>query len=322
MALQKKLTLDANLAVSNPSAPAISPKLAAAGSFQAIAKASLVDGETFTIDDGVNPAKVFEFDTNASVSGSNVAVDISAATTSATVATAMINAINGVGALLAVTASDGGSGLVSLVNDSATASAVALAETVSDSGFTATGLTVPTGATNYSYKIVGLNADGSHTAASSAGSSSAGPSTLNSNHLNRVTWTVPAGATSVDVYRTVGGVTQGKIANVLAPTATLDDNGLAGDAATAPSANNTGGGIAADVSMFEKFTVYMDGFTGTWKLQISDDGTNWYDVGSAVTNNGYVDCTSLALYARVDVTAYTSGTPAATLRGMYSHDGG
>ena len=52
--------------------------------------------------------------------------------------------------------------------------------------------------------------------------------------FNRTIWTFPTGAMSIDVYRTTGGATSGLIATLTAPTATLDDTGLAGDGATPP----------------------------------------------------------------------------------------
>jgi len=81
--------------------------------------ANLVDGETFTLDDGVNTPTIFEFDTDASVSGSNTAVDISTAVDFRDVRAAVIAAINGVGTL-DITAFNAGFGKeVELTNDAA-----------------------------------------------------------------------------------------------------------------------------------------------------------------------------------------------------------
>ena len=110
------------------------------GSITAIAKASLVDAETFTLNDGTNAATVFEFDTNSSVLGGHVAVDISAATTDADVATAIRSAINGVGAGLAITASGTGA-LVVLTNDAyGVAGNHLVTTTVADAGFLLAGM--------------------------------------------------------------------------------------------------------------------------------------------------------------------------------------
>lgn len=119
---------------------------AATGAIQAVAKAVLVDGETVTLDDGVNSPTTFEFDTVPDgASGFNVAVDVSAAVTDVDVATAMVTAINGVG-LLGLTASNGGGTLsiVTIVNDETgvLGNVTTWLKTVSDGGFV---VTQPTG---------------------------------------------------------------------------------------------------------------------------------------------------------------------------------
>lgn len=77
------------------------------------------------------------------------------------------------------------------------------------------------------------------------------------------------------------------------------------------------------VEQYSRFTAYVkSGLVGTWQLQISADGTNWFNYGSAVTDTGYVECTAEAKYARINVTAYTSGTGVATIWGRYSDQGG
>src|SRR6266496_1452724 len=58
------------------------------------------------------------------------------------------------------------------------------------------------GAATWSYKIVAKQASGVHSAASSAGTTTTGNATLSSTNFNRITWSVVAGATSYDVYRT------------------------------------------------------------------------------------------------------------------------
>lgn len=66
----------------------------AVGSITAIAGALLVDGETFTIDDGVNPPVTFEFDSGGGVLPGNVPVPFTPADTAATVAASIRAAIN------------------------------------------------------------------------------------------------------------------------------------------------------------------------------------------------------------------------------------
>jgi hypothetical protein len=95
------------------------------------------------------------------------------------------------------------------------------------------------GSTSYSYVVVGLQSDGSTTAASAAGSTSTGNATLSSSNNNFVSWPAVPMAVSYSVYRTVGGSTQGKIASGLT-SLSLIDTGLAGDGTTAPSVNTTG----------------------------------------------------------------------------------
>lgn len=99
------------------------------------------DTETFTLDDGTNPAVIFEFDDNATAT--NVAVDISAAADDDDVRDAMILAINNQRTLgnLNIFAEIGGPGLVQLTNDNpGTAGNVAITETVAAAGFTVTGM--------------------------------------------------------------------------------------------------------------------------------------------------------------------------------------
>ena len=61
--------------------------------------------KTFTLSDGINPALVFEYDTNGSVVGPNLPVDVSSATsTHAAYAVATAAAINAVGAELRIIA--------------------------------------------------------------------------------------------------------------------------------------------------------------------------------------------------------------------------
>ena len=95
------------------------------------------------------------------------------------------------------------------------------------------------GSTSYSYVVIALQADGSTTAASSAGSTATGNATLSSSNYNIVTWTAVPMAVSYSVYRTSGGATQGKIASGLT-SLSVNDTGLTGDGTIAPSTNTTG----------------------------------------------------------------------------------
>ena len=64
------------------------------GTVTVSAPGSIVDGDTFTIDDGLNGPQVFEFDTNAVSTIGNVAVDISTASTADDTGIALADAIN------------------------------------------------------------------------------------------------------------------------------------------------------------------------------------------------------------------------------------
>jgi len=115
--------------------------VAATGSITVIAGSDLVDGETFTLDDGVNNPVVFEFNSSGGVTGSNVAVTFTGGSTATQVRDAIISAINGVASGLAITASPGGSAVVSLVNDAeGMAGNIAITDTVADASFTHTGM--------------------------------------------------------------------------------------------------------------------------------------------------------------------------------------
>lgn len=99
------------------------------------------DTETFTLDDGTNPAVIFEFDTNATFT--DVQVDISAAGDEDDVRDAIIAAVNNQRTLgnLNIFAEIGGAGLVQLTNDNpGTAGNVAITETVADGDFVVAGM--------------------------------------------------------------------------------------------------------------------------------------------------------------------------------------
>jgi hypothetical protein len=95
----------------------------ARGTLIAIAGLLLVDGETFTLSDGVNPPTIFEFDKNGAVTPGNVAVAITNVMTAAAVKTVMLAVINSVGGPLTVTAS---SGTVIAITNVMTAAAISL----------------------------------------------------------------------------------------------------------------------------------------------------------------------------------------------------
>lgn len=152
------------------------------------------------------------------------------------------------------------------------------------------------GATTYTYEAVGITAGGDHTPASAAGSTTTGNSSLGVSNYNVVTAVIPGGCVSVDIYRTVGGGSTGKIGNVTGAggkTVSLNDTGLSGDSGTAPSTNTTGA-------------------VATVAVEVTDDLTNWTRLAT-FTTNGATAIPRSAKKVRTNVTAYTSGTPTATL---------
>src|SRR5690606_25921870 len=95
---------DSNYILGNVPVPFVAG-VQATGTLTAIAAAigvGIEDGDTFTLDDGINPATVFEFDTDGNVTPGNVAVPIGASDSATLVKAAMIAAINGVGAALLI----------------------------------------------------------------------------------------------------------------------------------------------------------------------------------------------------------------------------
>jgi len=121
----------------------------ASGTIFAVSFSNLIDGDTFVLDDGVNPQVVFEFDTVPNgVSGGNVAIDVSSAVTSVDVADAMVLAVNITGSLDLVADNGGGTtSTVTIVNTVAglSGNVATWSDTVLSGAFT---VTQPTGGTD------------------------------------------------------------------------------------------------------------------------------------------------------------------------------
>jgi hypothetical protein len=112
------------------------------GTITTVAGSLLVDGETFVLNDGVNPAVTFEFDSNASVVQSNTlrAVAFTGGDTANTVRDTIITAVS-TAPVLNITATSGGASLVNLVNDTTGhAGNVVITETVAAGGFIVAGM--------------------------------------------------------------------------------------------------------------------------------------------------------------------------------------
>lgn len=123
---------------------------------------------------------------------------------------------------------------------------VVAAPAFSPIGSNVTNAGMPGGVT-YSYVLVAKGGCGS-SAASAAGTTTTGATTLNTTNYNVIHIQATAGAWGFDVYRTVGGATQGKIGTALATDysgggtgyLSFNDTGLTGDATTAPVSNTSG----------------------------------------------------------------------------------
>jgi hypothetical protein len=82
-------------------------------------------------------------------------------------------------------------------------------------------------------------------------------------------------------------------------------------------------GAAIDTSTFGHKTVYVKGaFTGTYQIQVSDDNVTFINYGTALTAAGVLEITAEAPFVRANCTAYTSGTPTASVVGLYATQGG
>lgn len=119
------------------------PDTKATGRITAIGGASIIDGEQFVLDDGVNPAVTFEFDSNASVTPTATlrAIVFTGTETAGAMRDLIRSAINAAPALN-ITASSSGTAFVDLVNDvGGPEGNVAITETVVNAGFIVTGMT-------------------------------------------------------------------------------------------------------------------------------------------------------------------------------------
>ena len=90
---------------------------AASGSITAVSVYGIIDGVTLTLNDGVNPATIFEFDRSGDgASAGRTPISLSGVCSASDVAFAISAAINGVGVTLLITAT-AFNDLVSLTND-------------------------------------------------------------------------------------------------------------------------------------------------------------------------------------------------------------
>lgn len=114
----------------------------ASGSLQAVAGSALIDGENFVLEDGINAAVTFEFDSDGSVVETAVlrSVDFTGGDDAGTVRDAMVTAIQGAPAL-AITPTEDGVSAVALINDVPDAAGnILITDTVADAGFVTEGM--------------------------------------------------------------------------------------------------------------------------------------------------------------------------------------
>jgi hypothetical protein len=102
-------------------------------------------------------------------------------------------------------------------------------------------ITGTTGSTTYSYVCTNVDSNGKETTVSPTTTNTAGNATLSgSNYINVKCYSgLTNGAVTQNVYRTVGGATQGYIGNVATASVGLNDTGIVATHA-APTLNNTG----------------------------------------------------------------------------------
>lgn len=112
----------------------------ATGTITAVAGSALVDGETVTIDDGLHAPRVFELDSDASVTAPNIAVTFTAGDAADVVAASLATAISGAGMYLTVSSTGAQIDLTTTVEIAGGLQSRAISETVADSGFVVAGL--------------------------------------------------------------------------------------------------------------------------------------------------------------------------------------
>lgn len=135
-----------------------SPPVIATGSVTVVAKASLSDGEYFTIKTPAWPAGLaIEFDVSGDgVTAGRIAADVSGDTSADDVADTVMNAINNSVLGLELVATDGGTGIVSLKSKLIGAGPnMTITENVSDGSFAVSGMTSGNGGVYLWRKSIG-----------------------------------------------------------------------------------------------------------------------------------------------------------------------
>ncbi|HEX3941376.1 MAG TPA: hypothetical protein VHX11_07840 [Acidobacteriaceae bacterium] len=152
-----------------------------------------------------------------------------------------------------------------------------------------------TGSTTYTYQVVAVDGNGG-TVAGATHSTTTGNATLSGTNYVQVDIASASclGAARCDLYRTAGGATQGKIASfstndiINSPFPIVNDTGLAGDSASAPTVNTTGGsqsaaGYQSTAAAFANLPACASGLEGSTRA-ITDSTTNTW--GDTITGSG------------------------------------
>lgn len=316
-------TFDVRGFAATPSAPTVTTADAGVWTMTVVAQAQLADTDSISLDDDIVAAPItIALDTAGDGDGGDdYAIDLSLATDAESVRDAMLADILTIIATESLAMTAEASSTDKIIFTMTTPTAGAIAESVTDAGFTVS--QAAAGATTRAYKIVGVYESGRVTAASSAGSATDGAAALNATHTQVVTWTDPLDASATDtlvsvrVYRTTANGTPnttGLVATIAAGVQTYTDDGDAGDATTAPTSNTTGDGDSMNTLAMTQKTVQLTAVgTGTYQLQGSLDGTNWVSEGSALTasSTALLEVSERYAFMRWKTTAYTSGTPVA-----------
>lgn len=116
---------------------------AATGSITAIGRAEINDGQTFTLNDGVNTPTIFEFDLGTNTAPGRIRIAVPSGSTATNVAASIAEAINGVDGtlLIGATVSASDDTVVNLTNDQpGSFGNQPISETVTDSGFRVIGM--------------------------------------------------------------------------------------------------------------------------------------------------------------------------------------
>lgn len=224
--------------LATPGAITVTPVLSQIGAITVVAGSLLADGDGLVVGDGAGTVPI-EFDASPGdgTTGGAVAIIFDGTETATQIRDAVKVILDGAGRDW-TTSAQGADG-IGLVRATPGATGGGIAEDVTNAGFLVTDWTNPTAATTYTYRLVWRLPDGTTTEGGTASTTAAGVATLSVANRNDLSWSAGPAGTVTDVYRTVGGATQGKIAAGLTGT-TLSDTGLAGGGETAPTVDGTG----------------------------------------------------------------------------------